>query len=151
LAGRANDAVQSGRALIAKLEGTRFESSLAYARLNLAAALLALDQTTEARAIAQAGWPQAPRFDMQAYWADYFALLAALEGRAADAARLAGYADATYVRNDDERQNNEAAAVERARALARATLGAAEAARLQAEGARCSDDEAAALAFGAAR
>ena len=150
-AGRAEDAVQSGRALIAELEGTRFETPLALARLNLAAALLALDNTAEARAIAQAGWPQAARFQMQPYWADYFALLAVLEGRAADAARLAGFADAAYVRNEDERQSNEIAAIERARTLTRAALGEAEAERLQAEGARCSDGEAAALAFGEAR
>lgn len=49
---------------IAKLEGTRSEGSLAYGRLNLAAALLVLDETAEARAIAQAGWLQAARFDM---------------------------------------------------------------------------------------
>jgi hypothetical protein len=88
---------------------------------------------------------------MQPYWADYFALLAVLEGRAADAARLAGFADAAYARNEDERQSNEIAAIERARTLTRAALGEAEAVRLQAEGARCSDGEAAALAFGEAR
>jgi hypothetical protein len=151
LAGRANDAVLSGRALIAELEGTRFENPLAYARLNLAAALLVQGETAEARAIAQAGWPQAARFDMQPYWADHLALLAALEDRALDAARLAGYADAAYARNEDERQGNETAAVERARTLAREALGEAEAARLQAEGERCSDDDAAALAFGRPR
>jgi hypothetical protein len=147
-AGRIDDAIRSGRALVMRLDGTRFEDTLALARLNLAAALLARDAAAEARAVCEAGWPQAPHFELQPYWGDYLALLAALERRPADAARLAGYADAGYVRKDDKRQANEAAAIERAHALVRAALGEAEAARLHAEGAGLRDDEVAALAFG---
>lgn len=140
-------AVRDGQVFVAQLEGTRYEKHLAYARLNLTAAHLSGDELAEAHALARAGWPQALRFEMQAWWADYLALLAALEGRPADAARLAGYADAVYLRHQDHRQANEAAAVERARALARAALGDAEAARLQAEGARLRDEDIAAIAL----
>ena len=75
--------------------------------------------------------------------------MAALEGRQQEAARLAGYADAGYAAREILREPNEAAAVTRAKALARAALGDAEVQRLQAEGTVLRDDQIAAIAFGA--
>lgn len=82
---------------------------------------------------------------MQPYWADYLALLAALEARPQAAARLAGHADADYTAREETRERNEAAA--RARTLARAALGNAEFDRLHAEVRLLRDEQIEAIAF----
>lgn len=110
--------------------------------------MVALDECERARCIAQSGWPQAASFELHAGWADYLALLAALDVRLQAAARLAGYADTACIALDERRQENESAAVDRARTLARAALGEAEYDRLHAEGAKLRDADIAALAFG---
>ena len=115
-AGDAQAAIRTGQLLLVHLEGSRNESSLAYARLNLGAALLAVDDTLQARPVLQAGWQQALAFDLQPYYADYLALLAALGGRHQAAAQLAGYADAANRAVGNGRRANEAAAMARARA-----------------------------------
>jgi predicted ATPase/DNA-binding winged helix-turn-helix (wHTH) protein len=146
-AGDATAAVRTGAELIAALEGTRDEIHLAYARVNVTAAWLALDNPVQARVVAEAGWPQATSFDLQPYWADQLALLAALEGRFRHAARLAGYADAKYRARNEGREANEAAAIERARLSIHVALGAAEYERLHAEGTALGDSDIAAIAF----
>lgn len=146
-AGDPQAAARTGEALLADLEGSRNEKALSYARSNLAAALLALDDTRRARCLAEAGWPSAPLFGWQILWADYLALLAALEGRPQAAARLIGYADAAYATREILRQSNEAAAIDRARTLARAALGEATFGHLQAEGATLRDEQIAVIAF----
>jgi len=148
-AGNAQAAVQSGAALVASLQGTRHEFTLALARLNLCAAHLALDDHVKAREVAQALWPQAVFFEWPQYAACYLALLAALEARPYAAARLLGYAEAAYAaRHDDMGSTNEAAAVTRARAMVALALNEAEVARLHAEGVALRDADIAALAFG---
>jgi len=148
-AGNAPAAARSGAALVAELEGTRHEFTLALARLNLFAACLALDDRATARRVARALWPQAVFFEWPHYAACYLALLAALDARPRAAARLLGYADAIYAaRHEDESSPNEAAALARVRTMAEATLGHAAFARLHAEGARLGDTDIAALAFG---
>ena len=74
-AGDACAAATTGRTLVAKLASGRDEYQLTMARLNLCAALLALDAVAEARPVAEAGWSQARRFELQWAWADYLALL----------------------------------------------------------------------------
>jgi predicted ATPase/DNA-binding winged helix-turn-helix (wHTH) protein len=145
--GDARAAAATGQALLARLSGSRNDRALALARLNTLAAWLALGDPAQARPLAEAGWPQAPRNDLRPYFGDYLALLAALEGRPRAAARLAGHAAAAYAARDERRQANEAGAFERALALARAAVGEAEVARLQAEGGTLSDEAVAALAF----
>ena len=147
-AGDAQGAARSGAALVATLQGTRHEYSLAYARLNLCAAWLALDDGAQARSVAQAAWPQAVVFELQHYAAVYLALLAALEARPRTAARLVGYAEATYAAREEAPETNEAAAMARACTLARAALGDAGFAGLHAEGAALADTDITALAFG---
>ena len=85
---------------------------------------------------------------MQPYYADYLTLLAALEGRHPAAALLAGYADAANRATGDNREVNEAAAIARARGLARAALGEDVVARLQTEGEALRQSQIAALVFG---
>lgn len=144
-------AVRSGRALVARLAASRNERDLAFARINLAAALLAQGDTSAARQVAQQGWPQGRRFGLQPYWADYLALLAALEGRSRCAARLAAFADTSYRARDEERSGNEAAAAARARALLQVALAGSVSAlheRLRQEGESLREEEIAAQAFG---
>jgi hypothetical protein len=147
VAGDLSGAIREGLALVSQLEGTRYESDLAVARLNLLSAYLATDNGPAARALVEVGWPSAIRFEMQAWWADYLALLAALEGRFEGAARLAGYSDAMYERTEDKRQHNETTALERARELVRGAIGEAAMQRLQADGAHLRDDEIAGIAL----
>jgi len=148
-AGNALAAARSGSALVAALEGTRHEFTLALARLNLCAACLALDDPVRAREVARALWPQAVFFDYPHYAACYLALLAAFEARPHASARLLGYCEAIYVaRQGETLAPNEAAAVERARALVTAAIGPADLERLRAEGARLATVDIATLAFG---
>jgi predicted ATPase/DNA-binding winged helix-turn-helix (wHTH) protein len=146
-AGHAEAAVRTGLALVAQLEGTREEQELAHARLNLCAAFLALDQLPAARRAATSGWKTAERFGMQAWWADYLALLAALDERPQAAALLLGYADAAYERTRDHREPNEAAAAERVRRLLGTSLLDHDRAALLAAGALLPDAAVAALAL----
>jgi predicted ATPase/DNA-binding winged helix-turn-helix (wHTH) protein len=147
-AGDAAAAARSGAALVAALQGTRDEYSLAFARINLCAAHLALDDAAQALPIAQAAWPAAMRFELQHAAAAHLALLAALQSRPRAAARLAGYAQAIYAARDEAIEANEAVAIERARALAAAALGEAAFARALADGTTLLDAQIADLAFG---
>jgi predicted ATPase/DNA-binding winged helix-turn-helix (wHTH) protein len=146
--GDAAGAARTGTALVAALQGTRNEYSLAFVRINLCAAWLALDDCAHARAVAQAVWPQALAFEAQHYAAAYLALLAALQARPRAAARLLGYAEAAYAAREEVRETNEAAAMTRARALARQALGDADFIRLHAEGGRLGDADIKGVAFG---
>lgn len=149
-AGDVRAAATTGRALLAMLGSSRDEYQLAMARLNFCAALLALDAIAEARLVAKAGWSQAKRFEQQKEWADYLALLTALEQRTASAARLCGYSIAAYAMSEERREVNEAVAFDRARRLAANALGDTEFERLQADGRSLRYEDIAAIAFGSA-
>jgi len=146
-AGQAEAAIRTGLALVAQLEGTREEQELAHARLNLCAAFLALDQVQPARRTAELGWRTAERFGMQAWWADYLALLAALQRRPQAAALLLGFADAAYERTHDDREPNEAAAATRVRLQLQEALGEATAGSLLAAGGLLPEAAVGTLAF----
>ncbi len=146
-AGDAAAAARTGARLVALLEGSRHEFSLALARINLCAALLALDDGAQAQAVAQACWPQARAFDMPHVAAVYLGLLAALQSRPQAAARLLGYADASYAARREQHEGNEAQALARARALATAALGEAAFGAAHADGAALRDIDIAELAF----
>ena len=146
-AARIDEAIACGTALEARLRGTRQLAALPAARLNLAAAHLSLGNTNAARTLAQDGWPQALRLGWQPYWADYLALLAALEQRPRAAARLLGYANAAYAVIATAREVNEARAADRSAALCRAQLAPATYEQLERDGARWADADIAMLAF----
>jgi predicted ATPase/DNA-binding winged helix-turn-helix (wHTH) protein len=148
-AGDAAAAARLGRELVESLRGTRHEYSLAFARINLLAALLAQNEVAPARAVAEATWLKAPAFELQHAAAAYLALLAALEGRPRAAVRLAAYSEAIYTARHEAREQNETVATERALALARAMLDATTLARLQVEGAALRDRDVQGVAFGA--
>ena len=145
--GDVDAAARTGRALIEQLSGSRNEHILAFARLNLGACHLALDEAEAARPLLQAAWAKAIAFEMQPYCADYLALLAALERRPRAAAWLAGYSDEAYRAKSEGRERNEAAASERVRALATARIGVAAFESARAGGCTLGDDQIAALAF----
>ena len=123
--GRAGEAARLGLEIEARLRGTRQLHALAILRMNLASALLACDDATAARRVAVDAWPTAMGFELNTYWVDSLALLAALEGRFVTAARLWGRAEATYRTKGEKREPNQARSGARAQAMARAALGAA--------------------------
>jgi hypothetical protein len=147
--GHARASAQLGRQLVDSLRGTRHEYSLAFARINLLAALLAEDDVAEARPVAEAAWAKAAPFLLQHAAAAYLALLAALQGRPRAAVRLAAYSEAIYAARQEARERNETDATTRALALARCHLDEAQVAHLTAEGRALRDAEVAAVAFGA--
>ena len=146
-AGDARSAARSGVALVERLAGTRHEYALTFARINLIAALLSLDECEQARDIAPAAWEKASAFDIQHAATAYLALLAALEGRFTAAAELVGYSEAIYAARNEVRESNETAATDRARTLATAALGKPEFDRLHAAGAKLSYADIRAIAF----
>ena len=147
-AGDADEAVRLGIEVERQASiSNRDRHNLATARVNLTGALLAQGSLEQARAMAVAAWPLAKEFLRLDWLLDNLALLAVLEDRALDAAKLCGYADAIYAANGVARQINEARTAMRAEQLAREKIGEAEFERLKAEGAILSEDEIATLAF----
>ena len=148
-AGRASEVLSEARALVAELAAGRNRRTRAFARFALAAALLAAGSIDDAREVARDGWSEVGAFGMQAWWADEFALLAALEARPRAAARLAGYADALYAVSRERRGALQAASAKRAMKLAANALGGAAALKeLKAEGATLHEDDIVELALG---
>jgi hypothetical protein len=147
--GNARAAARLGAELVASLLGTRHEYGLAFARINLLAALLALDEIAQARPVAQAAWSKAALFDMHHAVAAYLALYCALDARPRAAVRLAAYSEAIYAARDEAREANETAATMRAWSLVRPALDQPTLARLRAEGAAMPDGQIEAVAFGA--
>lgn len=146
--GRAEEAVQFGLTALTQLEGTRHLGALAGTRIQLVGALLESGKHDEARQQSLAAFPLMARFSRTDAWADYHALLAALENRLADAALLMGFANAACARDNIVRTRNEAAAVKRATDLVTAGLGAAELRRLVAIGEGLLLRDIPAIAFG---
>jgi predicted ATPase/DNA-binding winged helix-turn-helix (wHTH) protein len=145
---RYDDAVRYGRALLEQLDGTRDGNVYELGLRNVTLALLCRGDLAAARALALRGWPHAVIGARQTYWAPHLAWLLALEGRPADAARLIGYADAAMAALHDRRTRTDFTSYDAALAHATQSLGAAEVARLRAEGKLLDDGGAAALAFG---
>lgn len=146
--GRTEDAVRFGQAALTHLEGTRHLGVLAGTRIQLMAALLQSGRHDEARQQSLAAWPLMARFSRIDAWADYQALLTALENRLGDAALLMGFANAACARGNIVRTHNEAAAVKRTVELVTAGLGAAELRRLVAIGEGLLLQDIPAIAFG---
>ena len=110
-AGRPEDAVRHGLDGLRQLEGTRHIGDLCDIRIQLVGALIQCRRLDEAREHSRAVWPFAVRISRQDALADYLSLLAALEGRPVDAARLLGYANKLCRDQQAPRAGNEQAAV----------------------------------------
>ena len=78
---------------------------------------------------------------------DHLALRAALAGKTANAARLAGHADYLFAANESSRQPNEARSRERLQGLLIENFSPGELERLLEEGAQMSEDEACRMAL----
>jgi hypothetical protein len=124
-------------------------NDVAYVSVNVVAASLFVGDPAGARTVAREGWRLAPVYDLQAPWGDYFAFLAALEGRLKSACLLLGYADARYGAMTFTRYGIEVRAADQAATLAAAGLTSAEIAMLRREGRNLDDASASTLAFAA--
>ena len=147
-AGNAEAAVRIGRELAALAQGTRAGQYAGYERVNLCAALLALDQVDEALDLARRFWPEAGRLEIQPVWGEYMSLLAALQGRFELSARLAGFVAQGYRRFGRFGEPNELNARKRTQALAVSALGEPEFERLRLAGESLRDEEIGPLVFG---
>ena len=125
--------------------GTR--RSLGVCLINIAGVYTERGQIDQALAAAREGLPLMQ--DAGYAWAtlDYLALRAALSGKLANAAHIAGYADSAHAANVVERQPNEARARTRLQVLLREKFSLDELHRLVFEGATMSEDEACRLAL----
>lgn len=127
IAGRFDDAVEDSTALIAALRDTSDEATLALAMLNMCTALVATRRGVEARAVMREVWLQAERFSFIDGLTDLLALLLAIEGDAAGAARLLGSRLAQSGGKPLPRQVTEQRAVDEAEQIIRRSLGDAQA------------------------
>ena len=149
-AGRTAVVLADGLPLLKQLQGTRNETALGICRRAVVAALLANDDLTRARPLAQAGWRQdAARVLLQVHtaWPDLLALLAALESRPRTAAKLLGWSDAGWARSGRERGPVSLAVNRRAESIARGALGDETFAQLRQEGALLRWEDVDAIAF----
>jgi hypothetical protein len=146
--GRVDEAVRIGVELERRLAASPHEAALAYARMNLTGALVLQGSVAAARAMAEAAWTLVRRFALLHNLCDNLSMLALLEGRPRDTARLLGFGDARYAAAGGRRDRNETRTVEEARRKAREALGDGEYERLHAEGALLGDDDVHAVALG---
>ena len=114
---------------------------------NLAGVHVERGELGEALVAAQEGLPLLKEFGMVWHPLDHLALRAALAGKVANAARLAGFTDGAHIARKMSRQPNEVRAQARLRALLRENIAPDQLERLLAEGARMSEDEACRLAL----
>jgi tetratricopeptide (TPR) repeat protein len=114
---------------------------------NLAGVRTERGEFDEALAAAREGLPLLQEADYAWNVLDHLALRAALAGKPANAARIAGYADSMHLAKESTRQPNEARAHERLQALLREKLEPDELERLFAEGAKLGEDDACRLAL----
>ena len=147
LAGDASAAADRGLKLLEELGDSRDEFGLINVRVNVSAALLAMNDVARAKPVARAAWQTAHYFAVHGDCSDYLALICAIEKRWTAAATLVGYADAVYACRGAQRWPNEAQAHDRTVRLARDALGNSEFERLVSEGERISNIEVAAIAF----
>jgi predicted ATPase/DNA-binding winged helix-turn-helix (wHTH) protein len=133
-------------ALLRKLPLTT-KVALGRSLTNLAGVLTERGELDDALAAAREGLPLLRDADYAWGALDHVALRAALAGKVANAARLAGFADSTYAAKESPRQPNEARARARLHALLREKVATDELERLLAEGAKMSEDEACQLAL----
>lgn len=112
----------------------------------LCGALIALGELEQARRAVADALPLARGSGMLADLLDHVALMLALEGRARDAARVAGRADAAVAERGFPRQPAEARSRERVGALLEVALGVAAIEALLKDGAAMTEEGAAALA-----
>jgi predicted ATPase len=151
--GQTAEAIDILQALAGRVASDRDPYPLALTLSNLSASLLAEGRAAQAREVVRQSWPLARQYEMHPQWADDAALIAALEGRAQAALRLAGFADREFERLGQPREAVDQVRIDRAVALASRALSATHdpeaLSRLRAAGATLTLDELPTLAFDA--
>jgi tetratricopeptide (TPR) repeat protein len=118
------------------------KSTLGFYLANLSGVLTERGEFAEALSVAQECLPMLKEWDYAWATMDHFALRAALAGRVANAARVAGFADSIFAAKEISRQPNEARARDRLQALLTEKLATIELEGLLAEGRKMTEDEA---------
>jgi predicted ATPase/DNA-binding winged helix-turn-helix (wHTH) protein len=121
--------------------------SLGWAYCNLSGVLTEMGKLEEALEAGRRGLPLLRQGDYLWVLVDHFALRSALAGNIDAAARLAGYSDAALAARKATRQFNEARARARLQSVLEERLEPDGLARLLADGARMTEDEAGRLAL----
>jgi hypothetical protein len=147
--GDLDGAIKAARDAVAVWRQGPWRTVFGYDLINLAGMLVERGELDEALDIARGPEGLAFARDRGVVWMflDHFALCAALRGRFEDAARLEGHAAYGHAAAASLRQANEARAQARLMGLLDEALPAKTLARLRAEGARLSADEACRLAL----
>ena len=140
------EAIELGWRAVRELRLLDQPSSLGLALSNLCAALLLNGHRSAAAQAAAEALPLMWRNGWGYLLLDSLALLAAQQGRAADAAPLLGFVDAWYLQHDDTRQPNELRLAKLVADAAEAALGTQRFAQARCEGTRLADTQAEALA-----
>jgi predicted ATPase/DNA-binding winged helix-turn-helix (wHTH) protein len=143
-------AVRLSRDLVARLRSERFRGAIAgYVFANLSGALAQRgQQLDEALTLAREAVPLLLRHGVLGLWFDHFALLALRLGRAHDAARTLGRAEANGAARGVARDPHEQRSHDAVLKALQQTLPANELERLLKEGAALSDEHAAHIALG---
>lgn len=108
--GHAEEAVHHGLLMVRQLHGTRHIIALREIRSVLTGALIECGRLAEARAMSRTNWTQVAKSRRLYEWADYHALLTAMDGRLQDAALLMGFAESAYAHAHASRTFNELSA-----------------------------------------
>lgn len=140
------EAIELGWRAVRELRLLDQPSNLGLALSNLCAALLLNGHRTAAAQAAAEALPLMWRNGWGYLLLDSVALLAAQQGRAADAALLLGFVDSWYAQHDDARQPNELRLASLAADATEAALGAQPFAQARSQGRRLADTQAEVLA-----
>ncbi len=143
-------AIELGREAVSVARGSTFPGHLPVTLHNLAAFSLAADRLPEARPAAEEALSlvRGPAMSVTLFMsAQMWALIATMEGRHGEAARLIGWVDAAYASASAARNSWEQTSYERLQALLAAQLSPEEILTLAAEGARWDAEQAVSFAF----
>ena len=147
LLGRPEAALEHGRAAIARLDALGAGAGAGHLHLNVMIALILLDRLDEAGVAGRAAQALLLQEGVEYRLFAPLGLLAALRGRMAAAARIAGHDDAVHGHAGEAVRPNAAQLRARLGPLLAAALPAPELARLHAEGAAMRDEQVFKLGF----
>jgi predicted ATPase/DNA-binding winged helix-turn-helix (wHTH) protein len=146
MAGDMDEAIALGEQAVAQLSALDQPSHLGLALSNLSEALLVAGQPSRAREIAARALPLMRQNEWGHMVLDTIALLGARNGDVEASARLLGYTDGHYAKNEEQRQPNESRLAELAATTLAATIGAERRDQLRSEGRGIGEQQAWALA-----
>jgi len=146
--GRLDESMRVLAELVEIINPVQERNLAALAWINLFGTRLAAGRLGDAREAARRASEHCTIAQVQHWWADGAALLAALEGRPRAAARLIGYADAIYAARSFARQPNELEFRRSAATASQLHLSADQFRQLLGSGANLSDEAAIGIGLG---